>query len=308
MNPKRNVILFHQAALGDFVLTWPIALGVMRAMAQHRVIYVTKSSHGKLAEQAMGVEWRDAEQFGGLFSTDADIDEKSRRVIESSAIIISFATNGNDAWSANVHSIAPEVKLISMTARPPADWPTHVTDWHLGQLASEPLIHSPTSQMLRHLQTRGLIAWAGKGAVLIHPGSGGKHKLWQMEKFIELAARLKSSGETVQFVLGHVEMESWNPSKIDQLKSEAPIITPKSLNHLFDALRASSLFIGNDSGPAHLAGIIGVPTLALFGASNPRVWKPIGPRALVVQRDPIDELLVDEIIAQISVIKTHTQT
>lgn len=303
---KRNVILFHEAALGDFVITWPIALGLMRAMAQHRVIYVTKSSHGKLAEQAIGVEWRDADLFKGLFSVDAKLDEKSQRLIESSAIILSFLTDGKDDWANRVRGIAPDAKLIPMIARPPTDWPTHITDWHLGQLASEPLIHSPATQMLRHLQTRGLIATVGSGPVLIHPGSGGKHKLWPVEKFVELAAKLRSSNQKVQFVLGDVELESW-PKRTIELLKQTSIVTPKSLNELFDVLKTASLFIGNDSGPSHLAGITGAPTITLFGASNEKIWKPTGPRVVALKRDPIESLTPDEVIAQIAIVTSNSK-
>ncbi|HQY89440.1 MAG TPA: glycosyltransferase family 9 protein [Tepidisphaeraceae bacterium] len=305
MNPKRNVIIFHQAALGDFVVTWPIALGLMRAMAQHRVMYVTSSNHGKLAEQAIGVEWRDADRFTGLFSNDAALDEKSGRAIEQAAIIISFVTDGKDAWADRVRKISPDAKLIPMIARPPDDWPTHITDWHLGQLANEPMSHSAATQMLRHLQTRGLITPPSKGFTLIHPGSGGKHKLWPIEKFIELASKLKSSSETVRFLLGDVELESWKKSDIDSLRNVTELITPKSLNELFDTLKRATLFIGNDSGPSHLAGIIGLPTIALFGASNERIWKPIGPRAVIVKKEPIESLSIDEVIAQIGVAKAQ---
>src|SRR6185295_7543783 len=50
---RRNILIFHQAALGDFIVTWPLAMALSRIMPQSRVIYVTHSQKGKLAERVL---------------------------------------------------------------------------------------------------------------------------------------------------------------------------------------------------------------------------------------------------------------
>ena len=42
MLPGRNILLFHAGALGDFVVTWPLALALARLHPQSRVFYVTQ--------------------------------------------------------------------------------------------------------------------------------------------------------------------------------------------------------------------------------------------------------------------------
>jgi len=39
-------------------------------------------------------------------------------------------------------------------------------------------------------------------------------------------------------------------------------------------LAGASLFVGNDSGPAHMAAALGVPSVVIFGASDPAIWGP----------------------------------
>jgi ADP-heptose:LPS heptosyltransferase len=51
----------------------------------------------------------------------------------------------------------------------------------------------------------------------------------------------------------------------------------------FAALKRVRLFIGNDNGYAQLAGAAGAPTLALFGPSDDRIWRPWGPQVRVVR-------------------------
>ncbi|HWB53686.1 MAG TPA: glycosyltransferase family 9 protein, partial [Tepidisphaeraceae bacterium] len=70
---------------------------------------------------------------------------------------------------------------------------------------------------------------------------------------------------------------------------------PATYVELLKELRQARVFVGNDSGPAHLAGIIGVPTVALFGASDSRLWKPLGPHVAVVER-PLGELSMDQVL------------
>ena len=87
MLPKRNILLFHLGALGDFVLTWPLAMALARIHPQSRIIYVTHGQKGKLAEKVLHIESTDVE--GGwhhLFGSPADLP-----VCSSSAIRIQWA-------------------------------------------------------------------------------------------------------------------------------------------------------------------------------------------------------------------------
>ena len=61
MLPRRNVLIFHSGALGDFILTWPLALALGRLFPQSRIYYVTHGQKGALAEKVLRVESVDAE-------------------------------------------------------------------------------------------------------------------------------------------------------------------------------------------------------------------------------------------------------
>ena len=51
------------------------------------------------------------------------------------------------------------------------------------------------------------------------------------------------------------------------------------------------LYIGNDSGIAHLAAAVGTPVIAIFLASDPRVWAPRGLNVTVLERPSVDDVL-----------------
>ena len=61
-------------------------------------------------------------------------------------------------------------------------------------------------------------------------------------------------------------------------------------------LRHSRAYIGNDSGITHLAAFLGVPTVALFGPTDPRIWGPMGRRSRVIWKRTLEDISVDEIL------------
>ena len=63
-----------------------------------------------------------------------------------------------------------------------------------------------------------------------------------------------------------------------------------SIGALASLLRRCAAYLGNDSGVTHLAALAGVPTVALFGPSDPARWSPLGPRVTVL-RSPTREMV-----------------
>src|SRR5439155_15503968 len=105
---RRNILIFHQAALGDFVITWPIALALGRMFPQSRVIYVTASSKGKLAEKVLGIESVDAESGWHLLFSDAGgLPEGNQKLLAGAHTIVSFVSSAGDPWERNVRRINP---------------------------------------------------------------------------------------------------------------------------------------------------------------------------------------------------------
>ena len=78
------------------------------------------------------------------------------------------------------------------------------------------------------------------------------------------------------------------------MEQVAPLAVPSDYLGLFNEVSAGSAFVGNDSGPAHLAGILGRPTLCMFGPTSPDTWRPLGPKVRTVHRE-LDTIGVDEV-------------
>ncbi len=102
-----------------------------------------------------------------------------------------------------------------------------------------------------------------KPYAVIHPVASQPNKTWPAERFLDVADRLEM--EPV-FIAG--PGEDLTPFKKYRILSGAPLAEIKNL------LANATLFLGNDSGPAHMAAAFGLPVIVLFGASNIDVWRP----------------------------------
>ena len=107
---------------------------------------------------------------------------------------------------------------------------------------------------------------------VIHPMASAADKAWPAERFLAIAKRLK--GLTPVFLGG--------PGEDMAAFQEFECLAGQPLGDVFTLMQSASLFIGNDSGPAHMAAAFGVPAAVLFGPSDPRIWAPWRTRSAVV--------------------------
>jgi ADP-heptose:LPS heptosyltransferase len=110
---------------------------------------------------------------------------------------------------------------------------------------------------------------------VIHPFASNRDKRWPLENFREVAASLDIP---VQWCTGPEE----------HLEGA---ITMNDLYELACWISTARVYIGNDSGIAHLAAAVGTPVIAIFLASDPRVWAPRGERVTVLERPSVAEVV-----------------
>src|SRR5690606_38859304 len=112
-------------------------------------------------------------------------------------------------------------------------------------------------------------------SVVLAPGSGSAKKCWPPEHWLALARRLAATRRNSQVVVGRVELErgdlrAWPwPVGTTFLIEAEPVRLAKLLEN-------APTFVGNDSGTTHLAAMLGVPTIAVFLATDPSIWAPVG--------------------------------
>jgi heptosyltransferase-2 len=119
---------------------------------------------------------------------------------------------------------------------------------------------------------------AGKGAsdgqtVLVHSGAGLPLRVWPLERTRTIVERLRQLHYSVQ-VACDLSQEAWW-----RTRGETAVAAPKNLTELLSLLDQARIFIGNDSGPGHLAALCGLPTFTIFGPQLPESFAPLHPAA-----------------------------
>ena len=127
--------------------------------------------------------------------------------------------------------------------------------------------------------------------VLVHPGSGAAAKNWPAERFAALIAALDGP---VRLIVG--EADTLAAAAVEQvLGRRLPRLEQPPLDVLAARLAGCRAYVGNDSGVSHLAGLCGATCFVLFGPTDPRIWRPLGPRVHVYPFDSAPNALAQHL-------------
>lgn len=134
----------------------------------------------------------------------------------------------------------------------------------------------------------------GADLLAIHPGSGSPAKNWPLRCWQELAAILHGRFPgRLRVITGPAE-RSGGCGNVGETWADLP------LPELLARLRGCRLFVGHDSGVSHLAAAAGVPSVLLFGPTDPAIWAPPAPFVQVLRRGArLDAISVAEVSAAI---------
>lgn len=117
----------------------------------------------------------------------------------------------------------------------------------------------------------------GKGFVCVHPGTSQPVKNWGVQNFAIACDMICDQGLTPVFVGIPEEADLIQQIQGQMHGASVSLAGKTSLPVLAAVLRHSAGFLGNDSGPMHLAAATGIPVTAVFVASLPEVWGPWNP-------------------------------
>ncbi len=124
-------------------------------------------------------------------------------------------------------------------------------------------------------------ARANLPVVLLHPGAGSPTKQWPLERYRELARRLRAGGAAVVWTAGPAD-EGIRVRLAAEGEREYTL-PPLAIAGLAAVVERAAVVVSGDCGLAHLAALLGVHSVALFGPTSPRVWGPPSARATVVR-------------------------
>ena len=114
-----------------------------------------------------------------------------------------------------------------------------------------------------------------KDYVLVQPSASFPSKEWPADRFLELSRSLKKRTGRPVLVSLPSSGQPRHPLAA-MFSSELPVAVGVSSRELLALLESASLYVGNDSGPMHVAAALGTPVVGIFGSSDPERWHPWG--------------------------------
>jgi ADP-heptose:LPS heptosyltransferase/GT2 family glycosyltransferase len=125
--------------------------------------------------------------------------------------------------------------------------------------------------------------------VAIHAGAGAENKQWPAENFAALIDVMTSEAD-IDIILiggpGEARIAEAVLAAVRRHDRVFSVVGRLALHELSVLLRACALYVGNDSGPKHLAAGLGVPTVGIHsGSVDATEWGPLGPAAMAIRRE-----------------------
>lgn len=290
-----NLLLLHQGAIGDFVLTLSAVQAVVKAAGTgtHRVTAVASAPSAKLASGRSVIDERispDAVGLHVLFADGGEVGETLAGLLRRSDLVLNFL--GYSAHRSHATLSRYVKRLVSIDPRPTAETikrRRHITTQWVGAMRDGGLDVVEASPPEIRMDRAG----GEPRGVVIHPGSGGRGKCWPIERFFELVDACVE--RPVCWLAGPAELE--HAGLMSSLRRRCAdregeeLVACEDVESAARCIVDGSMFVGNDAGMTHVAAALGMTTVALFGPTDPRVWAPLGGRVRVAATDAPGEAM-----------------
>ncbi|MBI1778966.1 MAG: hypothetical protein HYR63_26820 [Proteobacteria bacterium] len=294
---KANWLIVRPGALGDAVLTLP-ALTALLAEGGRVTVLGQRRAWSFLRPDVAGIVLADIESapWRGLFAAEGfaagaaspltgftgavlylgSMREQVAEALARAGIADIIGTTPIRTEWAGVAEHAAERLLAPVARRLGCSLTVKAAG-----LAEDPMLALTEVEHARAWQ--GVVPAEGAAGLLaLHPGSGGIAKRWPVEAYCSLAAIVQRRwGLHPLFLIGPAELEL-----LPTLRSvpHSILAIDRPLRDVMALIAGSRAYVGNDSGVSHLAGRA-VPSLVLFGPTDPRQWRPMGPMVRTLQAD-----------------------
>lgn len=268
--------------IGDIVLTFPVMDKLLHDFPQSELSLVIGPKGESL--------FKNHPRLKSVY-----IYDKRQKLPQTLKMIGQLRTEGFDLVVDLRHTLIPF--LVGARYHTPmifrAEKNLHMKEKHLKHLSAVYAYTPNSSGQMIHLSKKDeddlesiIKEKIGGGTIVaIAPGAAAENKRWATENFVRLAENLIRLYSMKTVFIGDGE----DKKLIDHaLKGKDPKVyinlsSDLNLLQLAGLLRKVSLFIGNDSAPMHLASYLNIPSIALFGPTDPLLYGPWSERSYFVQ-------------------------
>ena len=299
-----NILVIRPGAIGDVLLIFPISKLLREHYSNASITLVSNAQVLPLA-LAFGVseeviDFQDI-QWSELFSANGICTPTTRGLLGQTDLAICWLRDPDGIIEHNLRAAGVK-RLIIAPGRPPEGERIHIVDY-LAHTVGLQNVGAPFITPSTLWPTNADFKETFKQYIAIHAGSGGEQKCWPISFFAAVIKRLWQQNRPVLLLEGPADTERLRD--LLQLLSSPPmpemlkVLTNAPLLEVARHLQECKVYLGNDSGITHLAAMLGIPTVAIFGPSDPAVWRPLGPSTRVIREPALEDVSVDAVMAAI---------
>lgn len=293
---KRTIAIIHPGGLGDVILAIPAMVRLRNRLPDHRLLLCAGDQIAKLLLECCIVDaWISVESrnVAQLFSGANSATSRTQTWLEGCDRVIGWMQDLDKKLYETLKAIGVREVLVRspFSAEIRA---THQRDRFLEAINESPYDNDEgdvlltVTERIRHLGRASLEAAGlstGKPIVVVHPGSGSLHKCVAAETMASVVVAVQASVATPVVLEGPADRESVKRLLLSCV-NPPQILNGLDLPAVAGVLAQAQLFVGQDSAITHMAGLMGVPTVALFGPTDPYRWAPRGDHVTVVRGAP----------------------
>jgi ADP-heptose:LPS heptosyltransferase len=269
-----NIVIISLLKLGDSVFTVP-AIKEIQNHYQKKIIIICFPESVPIFKLALaGVSFSPIEHEEFFFN-ERMASSKARKILKSSNPEIIFDFNGVMTSATLIFSSQAKT-IVGIGRRQfktiydffvPENRNNHLMDIYLETIA--PLIPIIDKEIIKQF----LRTTEKNKNILIHPFAGWNAKEWNLAKYIQLGSLLSEKYD-VSIVAPINSIES--DIKKEIIEKGMSFTITQTVDDLISEIKKCSIFIGNDSGPIHIADLLGKFTFCIYGPTNPKFPRPIG--------------------------------
>jgi heptosyltransferase III len=300
----KGILVIRPGAIGDALLTFPVLKALGEQYAGMPITFVSNAQVLPLA-LAFGVaeqtfDFQDI-QWSELFSATGIRTLFMHTLLQQTDLAICWMRDPDGIIGHNLKMSGVKHVLIA-PGRSSEGEHIHIVDY---------LAHTVGLQGIRAqfstfscLQNVDLISKdITNRFVAIHPGSGAVQKCWPISRFAIVIKRLLEKNRPILLLAGPADTERVDDLLQQLLSPPTPamfkLLTNAPLLEVARQLQQCMCYLGNDSGITHLAAMLGVPTVAIFGPTDPAIWRPIGRFVKVLQGHTLEDVTLDAVMEAI---------
>ena len=291
---SRTVIILHPGGFGDLLLAVPAIQSLLERLPSHQFLLCGQDEPAEfLADCGLVDRWLSAQSTActALFGGTAPDDALLRHWLSRCDLAVAWthddagtlATALKDCGAAAVMVESPFASRLSSIHQ--SERFLEIVGGHSGQVCKAPLTAPKAVREQAEAFLTNLGASDQRPLAMIHPGSGSGHKCVTPAVLLPVLEGLEAEGMQLLLLDGPAD-HGIVQRLLPHIARPPILLSGLSIRLLAGVLSQVDLFLGHDSGVTHLSALLGTPTVALFGPTEPARWAPRGRAVAVIREKP----------------------